>query len=106
MRVRPDVRELLLLCRVDVHVARPRVLADDHSLVDLDAGADEQLGPLLEIEQPVRVRRPGPVAHEDAVRAMGDIAGPRAVALADLVEQRGPARIGQELTAVADETPD
>src|SRR3954452_22387700 len=106
MRVRPAVRELLLLRRVDVHVARPRVLADDHPLVDLDPGADEQLGPLLEIEEPIGVRRPGPVTHEDAVRAMGDIAGPRAVALADLMKQRGPAGIGQELTAVADETPD
>ena len=45
--VGPDVRQLLLLGRVDVHVARPAVLADDHPLVDLFAGADEQLGPLL-----------------------------------------------------------
>ena len=53
--VGPDVGELLLLGRVDVHVARPAVLADDHALVDLDAGADEQLGPLLEVEQAVGV---------------------------------------------------
>ena len=37
VRVRPDVGELLLLGRVDVHVARAAVLADDHPLVDLDA---------------------------------------------------------------------
>ena len=61
--VGPDVRELLLLRRVDVHVARSGVLADDHPLVDLDAGADEQLGALLEVEQAVGVRRPGPVAR-------------------------------------------
>src|SRR6185503_7468589 len=48
--VGPDVGELLLLGRVHVHVARPAVLADDHALVDLHAGADEQLGALLEVE--------------------------------------------------------
>ena len=57
VRVGPDVGELLLLGRVDVHVARPAVLADDHALVDLDAGADEQLGALLEVEQAVGVGR-------------------------------------------------
>ena len=55
VRVGPDVRQLLLLGRIDVHVARARVLADDHALVDLDAGADEQLRTLLEVEQAVRV---------------------------------------------------
>ena len=39
------------LRRVDVHVARAGVLADDHPLVDVDAGADEQLRALLEVEQ-------------------------------------------------------
>ncbi len=38
--VRPDVGELLFLGRVDVHVARSAVLADDHPLVDLLAGPD------------------------------------------------------------------
>ena len=37
---------------------------------------------------------------------MRDLAGPRAVALADLVEQRGPARVGQELAAIADQAAD
>src|SRR6476620_1591159 len=53
--VRPDVGELLLLGRVDVHVARAAVLADDHALVHLDTCADEQIRTLLQIEQPVRV---------------------------------------------------
>ena len=35
-----------------------------------------------------------------------DLAGPRPVALADLVEQRGPARVGQQLAAIADEAAD
>ena len=101
--VGPDVGELLLLGRVDVHVARPAVLADDHPLVDLDAGADEQLRALLEVEQPVGVRRPGPVADQHAGRPVRDLAGPRAVALADLVQQRRAARLGQQLAAIADQ---
>ena len=52
----PDVGELLLLRRVHVHVAGAAVLAHDHALVDLDAGADEQLGALLEVEQAVGIR--------------------------------------------------
>src|SRR3954469_18774338 len=85
--VRADVRELLLFRRVDVHVARAAVLADDHPLVDVLAGADEELGPLLQVEQPVRVRDAGPIAHQHAVGPVGDLARPRAVALADLVEE-------------------
>ena len=83
-----------------------RVLADDHALVDVDAGADEQLGALLEVEQAVGVGRPGPVGDEDAGRPMGHLAGPRAVALADLVHQGRAAGLGQELAAVADEAAD
>ena len=91
------------LVGVDVHVARAAVLADDHALVDLDAGADEQLGALLEVEQAVGVRGARAVGHEHAVRPVRDLARPRPVALADLVEQRGPARVGQELAAIADQ---
>ena len=104
--VRSDVRELLLLGRVDVHVARPAVLADDHPLVDLDARADEQLRPLFEVEEAVGVRRAGAVAHEHTVRPVGDLTGPRAVALADLVQEGGAAGLGQQLAAVADQAPD
>ena len=52
--LRPHVRELLLLRRVDVHVVGAGVLADDHPLVDDLAGADEQLAPLLQRHQRVR----------------------------------------------------
>ena len=37
---------------------------------------------------------------------MGDLAGPRPVALADLVEQRRAARVGQQLAAIADQAAD
>ena len=43
---------------------------------------------------------------EHAVRAVGHLTRPRAVALADLVEQRGPAGIREELAAIADEPAD
>ena len=104
--VRPDIRELLLLRRVDIHVAGPAVLADDHPLVHLDARPDEQLGALLEVEQPIRVGGPGAVGNDDAARAVRDIACPRSVALADLVEQGRPPRVGEELTAIADQAAD
>src|SRR5205823_6522534 len=42
-----DVRLLLLACRVDVHVVRARVLADDHALVDLGPRTDEHLASFL-----------------------------------------------------------
>ena len=45
------VGELLFLGRIDVHVVGAAVLADDHALVDLVAGRDEQLGPLLQAVQ-------------------------------------------------------
>ena len=38
-----DVGELLFARAVDVEVARPVVLADDHAFVDFRAGADEEL---------------------------------------------------------------
>ena len=41
-----------VLRRVDVHVARARVLADDHPLVDVDAGADEQLARSWRLNRP------------------------------------------------------
>src|SRR5206468_3409911 len=47
----PHVRELLLLGRIDVHVLGAAVLAHDHALVDLLAGADEHRPALLQVEQ-------------------------------------------------------
>ena len=59
--------------------------------------------PLLEVEEAVGVGRPLPVGDEDPARPVGHLAGPRPVALADLVEQRRPARVGEELAAIADQ---
>ena len=38
----------LLTADVDVHIVEPRVLADNHALVDLVAGSDEQRSPVLQ----------------------------------------------------------
>ena len=45
------------------------VLADDHPLVDLDAGADEELAALLEVEQRVAGRVTASVGDEHAALA-------------------------------------
>ena len=74
----PHVGELLLLGRIDGHVAGAAVLADDHSFVDDVAGADEHLGPLL---QPVEAEGHGLArGHRDqhAVGPAGDVAFDRA----------------------------
>ena len=49
-----DVRQMLGARGVDRHVAEARVFADDHALIDLVAGADEQPAALLK-----RVERVG-----------------------------------------------
>ena len=49
---------------------------------------------------------PCAVGDEDPVRPVGHLARPRPVALADLVEQRRAARVGQELAAIADQAAD
>src|SRR5688500_11001904 len=46
-----NVRELLALGDVDFEVAGAGVLADDHALVDVDTGTDEELAALLEIPE-------------------------------------------------------
>ena len=106
MGVRPDVRELLLLGGVHVHVTGSGVLADHHPLVDLLPRPDQQRRALLEVEERVGVRRPGPVGDEDAVRPVRHLAGPGPVALADLMEERRAAGVGEELAAVPDQTAD
>src|SRR4029078_3063515 len=60
----------------------------------------------LEVEESVGVGDTGAIRDENAVRAVRDLAGPRPVALADLVEQRRPARVGQELASITDQAAD
>jgi hypothetical protein len=104
--VRPHVGELLLFCRVDVHVAGAAVGAHDHALVHVRAGPDEELRAFLEVEQAVGVREAVPIGHQHARDSVGHIARPRAVALADLVQERRAARLRQQLASEADQAAD
>src|ERR1035437_6794184 len=106
VRVGPHVGQLLLAAGVDVHVLGSRVLADDHAFVYGLAGTDQKLGSLLEAVERVAVRVSLAVRDENAGGAMRDFTGPRAVALGDLVQQRRPARVREELAAEADEAAD
>src|SRR5206468_6049483 len=98
-----DVREVLLAAGVDVEVLRARVLADDHALVDLLAGSDEERPALLEVHE--RVGRGGATAvgDERTGRACVELAEPRLPAVEDAVQQAGAARVGEELGAKPDE---
>ena len=98
------VRELLFLRRVHVHLVGARVLADDHSLVDLDAGADQHRAPLLQVHQRVGGRHPAPVGHQAAGRARTQLAEPRSPTVEHVVQHSGAARLRHELGTEADET--
>ena len=97
------VGQLLLLRRVHVHVVGAGVLADDHALVDLDAGPDEHHSALLQVGQRETRRRPTSVGDERTGRAQPQIADPGCITLEDVVQQAGAARVGQEFGAEADQ---
>ena len=95
--------ELLLARGVDVEVVGAGVLADDHALVDLVAGADEQRAALLEVHQRELRRAPAAVGDQGAGRPRAQLARPRLPAVEDVVQQAGAARLGEELGAKADQ---
>ena len=101
-RGRARVRELPLLRRVDVEIACAGVLADDHSLVDLDPRPDEELPRSCRLRRE-RAGNAPPVRDEAAGRACPQLAVPGLVAVEDVVEDAGAAGLGQELGAEADE---
>ena len=68
--VRADVRLLLLTGDVHHHVVGTRALADDHALVDVRAGTQEELAARLEIVQGVARRRPGAVGDHRSTLAV------------------------------------
>src|SRR6185503_9519690 len=78
-------------------------LADDHALVDLGARRDEELAALLEVQQGERRGGAAPVADERAGRPRAELAVPGLVAVEDVVEDPGAARLGEELRPEADE---
>ena len=93
------------LVGIDVHVLGAGVLADDHPLVDLDAGADEKGASLLQVGQGVGGGRAAAIGDHRPVGAGTQLAVPRLVALEHVVELPGAPRLGQELGSEADEAP-
>ena len=81
-----------------------RVLADDHPLVDLGRRRDEHLAALLQVLERERGRGPAAVGDERSGRSRPQLAVPGLVAVEDVVEDAGAARLGQELGAEADQT--
>ena len=71
---------------VDVEVVRARVLADDHALVELLAGPDEQRAALLQVHQRELRRDARAVGDQRAGRARAQLAGPRLPAIEDVVQ--------------------
>src|SRR6266446_6665303 len=102
-RGRPHVGELLFLGDVDVEVVLAAVLADDPTLVDLLARAQEHHPAGLEIVDRVARRAAGPVGDQRPALAVGDIALPLVPAVEQVVEQARAAGIGEELRAISDE---
>ena len=94
---------LLLLDRVDVHVLGAGVLADDHPLVDLLAGADEEGAAVLQADQRVAGGLAAAVGDDRAGGAEAQLAGPALPALEDVVHDAGAAGLGEELGAQADQ---
>src|SRR5438105_11657942 len=94
---RAHVRQLLLLRRVHVQILGPRVLAHDHPLVDLDSRADEQLPPLLQVQQRERRRRAAPVGDQASRRPAPQLPMPRLVTVEHVMQDPRPARLRQEL---------
>ena len=102
-RGRAHVRELLLLRRVDVEVVGAGVLADDHPLVDVGARPDDERAAFLEVDEGEGGRLPRAVGDEAAGRSRPELAVPRLEPLEDVVEDAGPARLGEELGAEPDQ---
>src|SRR5438876_7165906 len=100
-----DVGELLGPDGVDHQVVLATVDPDDHALVDLLAGGDEQAAALLQVEQRVGDRLAVLVAHQHAVVAALDLARDSRKALEDVAHESVAAGERQELPLEADEPP-
>src|ERR1019366_1126154 len=97
------VGQLLLAHNVDVKISLLRVLAADHALVNVHAGASEKHAALLQIVERVRGRKPGPVGDERTGRAMRNFSLPLDVSVEQRVHDDGAARVGEERAAQSDQ---
>src|SRR5262249_58221868 len=100
-----NVGQLPPSTRVDVQIRGVGVLADDHSLVDLDARSDEQLAAVLDAEQRVGHSFTGAIGDDRAVGSLGDVAKPRRVSIELAADDSLAAGDGEELVAKADQAP-
>ena len=76
---------------------------DDHALVELLAGRDEQPAALLQVEQRVGDRLAALVAHQHAIVAIGNLALHRRKTVEDVTHEAGAAGEGEELALEADQ---
>src|SRR5579862_6282055 len=101
---RPHVGKLLLPHDVYVKVVILGVFADDHALVHIDGGADEQFATLLQIVKSVRSRDSGAVGHESASEPVRNFALPLDVAIEQGIHDDGATRVGEQLAAQANQS--
>src|SRR5438309_10968483 len=92
----PHVRQVLLADDVHLEVALADVLADDHALVHLDTGIEEELPAILRGVQPERRGRSILERDERAELPRRDRPGERAVALDERVHHAPSARCREE----------
>ena len=99
----PGVGEFLRLADIDLDILGLAALADDHTGIDLDTGADEELSSLLRLEEAVGNRLAALVGDDRTGLPVEHIALIRTVALELSVQDAVALRVGQELAAVSDQ---
>ena len=97
------VGHVLFADDVDVEVLVARMLADDHALVDLDAGADKQDAALLQAVERVGGGESLAVGDQSAGGALRNFALVGDVAVEEGVHHDGAARLCQHFAAQADD---
>src|SRR5882672_4789110 len=102
-RGRTHVRQFLLANGVDVEVVVFGVLPDNHALVQLNSGTAEKFATFL--QTPERISRGNSVAIRDerSGQPVRNIALPLDVPVEQGIHNDGPARIGEQLAAQANQ---
>src|SRR5579859_3390409 len=97
------VGELLFARDVDFHVLLARIFADDHAFVDVHGGTDEEFTAFLQTPERVGGADAGTVGDERAGGTERHVSAVVNPTLEDGVNERGAARVGEQLAAEADE---
>src|SRR5581483_10866138 len=98
------VREFFFLGDVDVHILLAGIFADDHALVDIRGGTDEEFAALLQTPEGVGGGNAGAVRNKSAGGAQGHFAAVFDPAIKDGMNKRSAARVREKLAAEADES--